>query len=167
MHSLYNISNMKKSIFYFAFLATVILIACNDAANKHNGHVMDNEPKTQLDSLNNAVDEDHIVGMSKMGKLTRAEQTTRRLLDSIAKLPGKARQAAEPYKNKLDSLQKELSYAESAMDKWMKEYKMDSLITNAEERVKYLSSEKLKVGKVKDAILNGLQKADSLIKGKF
>jgi len=36
-----------------------------------------------------------------------------------------------------------------------------------EERVRYLSSEKLKVGKVKEAILNSLQKADSLIKEKF
>ena len=49
----------------------------------------------------------------------------------------------------------------------MVEYKEDSLMTNVEERVKYLSSEQLKVTKVKEAILSGLQKADSLIKGKF
>jgi len=158
---------MKKSIFYFALLVAVSIVACNDAANEHNRHVKGKEPKTLVDSLNEAVDDDHIIGMSKMGRLTRAEQTTRRLLDSLAKLPVKARQAAEPFKNKLDSLQKELSYAEAAMDKWMKEYKMDSLINNVEERVRYLSSEKLKVGKVKEAILNSLQKADSLIKEKF
>lgn len=158
---------MKKLFFYFAFLVTTSIIACNDAANEHKSHGKGNGPKTTVDSLNQAVDDDHIIGMSKMGRLTRAEQTTRRLLDSIAKLPTKARQAAEPFKNKLDSLQKELSYAESAMDKWMKEYKMDSLVNNVEERAKYLSSEKLKVGKVKEAILNSLQKADSLIKDKF
>jgi len=148
-------------------LATVSIIACNNAENEDKGHGKKNEPKTQVDSLNQTVDDDHIIGMSKMGKLTKAEQKTRRLLDSIAKLPVKARQAAEPFKNKLDSLQKDLSYAESAMDKWMKEYKMDSLVNNVEERVKYLSSEKLKIGKVKEAILNSLQKADSLIKDKF
>ena len=158
---------MKKSIFYFAFLLAICVIACNDAANEHKGHGKDTEPKTTVDSLNQAVDDDHIIGMSKMGRLTRAEQTTRRLLDSIAKLPVKARQAAEPFKNKLESLQKELSYAESAMDKWMKEYKMDSFVNNVEERVKYLRSEKLKVGKVKEVILNSLQKADSVIKDKF
>ena len=49
----------------------------------------------------------------------------------------------------------------------MIEYKEDSMMNDAEERVKYLSSEKLKVTKVKEAILSGLQKADSLIKGKF
>ena len=142
----------------------VSIVGCNDA---ENGHGKDNGPKTQVDSLKESVDEDHIIGMSKMGRLTRAEQTTRRLLDSIAKLPAKARQAAEPFNMELESLQKELSDAESAMDKWMVEYKEDSMLTNVDERVKYLSSEKLKVTKVKEAILSGLQKADSLIKGKF
>ncbi|MEP7376293.1 MAG: hypothetical protein ABI675_23045 [Chitinophagaceae bacterium] len=160
---------MKKLIFYFGFLVTVSIIACNDAENEHNGHGKDNEPKTQADSLMKDLMDGHNIGMAKMGKLTRAEQTTRRLLDSVATLPAKARQAAEPFKTKLDSLQKELSYAEIAMDKWMKELKEDSAINNMEmeERIKYLISEKLKVTKVKEAILSGLQKADSLIKDKF
>ena len=159
---------MKKSaFFYFSFLLVVTVVACNDAENNHSGHGKDNGPKTQVDSLKESVDEDHIVGMSKMGRLTRAEQTTRRLLDSIAKLPAKARQAAKPLSLELETLQKELSYAESAMNKWMVEYKEDSLMTDVEERVKYLHSEKLKVTKVKEAILSGLKKADSLIKGKF
>lgn len=145
----------------------VNMVACNDAETDHSGHGKDNGPKTRVDSLKESVDEDHIIGMSKMGRLTRAEQTTRRLLDSIAKLPAKARQAAEPINTELKTLQKELSDAESAMDKWMIEYKEDSMMNDAEERVKYLSSEKLKVTKVKEAILSGLQKADSLIKGKF
>ena len=158
---------MKKSVFYFSFLLSVSIAACNDAENDHSGHGKDNGPKTKVDSLKESVDEDHIIGMSKMGKLTRAEQTTRRMLDSIAKLPAKARQAAEPFTIELETLQKELSDAESAMDKWMVEYKEDSLLDNVDERVKYLSSEKLKVTIVKEAILSGLQKADSLIKGKF
>ena len=89
------------------------------------------------------------------------------LLDSIAKLPAKARQAAEPLKVKLDSLQKELSYAEFAMNKWMDEFNMDSAVNNAKDRIKYLEEEKLKVTKVKEAILSSLQKADSLLKAKF
>ena len=145
----------------------ISIVACNDAENDHSSHGNDNEPKTQVDSLKESVDEDHIIGMSKMGRLTRAEQTTRRLLDSIAKLPAKARQGAEPFNNELKTLQKELSDAESAMDKWMVEYKEDSLMSDVEERLKYLNSEKLKVTRVKEEILSGLQKADSLIKGKF
>ena len=68
---------------------------------------------------------------------------------------------------KLDSLQKELSYAEFAMNKWMEEFNMDSALNNAKERIDYLHSEKLKVTKVKESILSSLQKADSLIKAKF
>ena len=102
-----------------------------------------------------------------MGKLTRAEQRTRRLLDSIEKLPAKAREAAVPLKVKLDSLQKDLSYAEFAMNKWMEEFNMDSALNNVEERIDYLGSEKLKVSKVKEAILGSLQKADSILKEKF
>jgi len=158
---------MKKSIFYFALLAIISIMACNDAANEHKGHGKDNEPKSQADSLMNDVMDGHNIGMAKMGKLTRAEQTTRRLLDSIAKLPAKARQAAEPLKTKLDSLQKDLIYAEFAMNKWMEEFNMDSAVNDAKQRIDYLGSEKLKVTKVKEAILNSLQKADSLIKDKF
>lgn len=158
---------MKKFIFCFGALITICLVACNDAANGHKGHGPGNEPKTQADSLMSDVMDGHNIGMAKMGKLTRAEQTTRRLLDSIAKLPAKARQAAEPLKTKLDSLQKDLSYAEFAMNKWMEEFNMDSAVNDAKQRIEYLGSEKLKVTKVKEAILNSLEKADSLIKDKF
>jgi len=53
------------------------------------------------------------------------------------------------------------------MDKWMTEYDMDSAINNMEQRIKYLTDEKMKVGKMKEAILGGLQKADSLLREKF
>lgn len=158
---------MKKSIFYFALLGMISAVGCNDAANEHKGLGKDNEPKTEADSLMNDVMDGHNIGMAKMGRLTRAEQTTRRLLDSIAKLPAKARQAAGPLKTKLDSLQKDLSYAEFAMTKWMDEFNMDSAVNDAKQRIDYLGSEKLKVTKVKEAILNSLEKADSLIKDKF
>ncbi len=143
------------------------LIACNNEENKHSGHDKNNEPKTQADSLMKDVMDGHNIGMAKMGKLTRAEQTTRRMLDSIEKLPAKAKQAAAPIKVKLDSLQKDLSYAEFAMNKWMEEFNMDSAINNVQERINYLGSEKIKVSKVKEAILTSLEKADSLLKDKF
>ena len=111
--------------------------------------------------------EGHDIGMAKMGKLTRAEQAARRMLDSIEKLPAKAKQAAAPLKLKLDSLQKDLSYAEFAMNKWMEEFNIDSAENDMKKRIEYLKSEKLKVSKVKESILSGLQKADSLLKDKF
>jgi len=49
----------------------------------------------------------------------------------------------------------------------MNEYNMDSALNNANERMKYLDEEKRKVSSIKENILNGIQKADSLIKAKF
>ena len=68
---------------------------------------------------------------------------------------------------KLDSLKSDLSYAEFAMNKWMDEFNVDSAIDDAKERIKYLEEERLKVTKVKEAILSSLQKADSLLKVKI
>ncbi|HKZ67819.1 MAG TPA: hypothetical protein VJ111_15745 [Chitinophagaceae bacterium] len=158
---------MKKVFVSFVFISIVCIISCNDSKTNHSGHKKNNEPKTQTDSLMKDVMDGHNIGMAKMGKLTRAEQTTRRLLDSIEKLPIKARQAATPLKVKLDSLQKDLSYAEFAMNKWMEEFNMDSAVNDVQERINYLRSEKLKVSKVKEAILGSLQKADSILKEKF
>jgi transcriptional regulator NrdR family protein len=89
------------------------------------------------------------------------------LLDSIAKLPAKGREAVTPLITKLEGLVKDLGTAKTNMDKWMDEYNMDSAVNNAELRIKYLTSEKIKISKIKESILNGLQKADSVLKAKF
>lgn len=162
-----NLMMMKKLLCPSLLFAVLMICSCNDDAGSRQKGSPGNEPKTLVDSLDEAVDDDHIEGMSKMGRLTRAEQATRRMLDSIQKLPAKAREQAAPLKEKLEDLQRELSYAESAMNKWMNEFSMDSLVNDAEERINYLRSEKNKVGKVKEAILNGLEHADSLIRDKF
>ena len=152
---------MKKIVFCALALASIFAMSCGN----DSGQIT--RSKTRLDSLLDDVLEGHNIGMAKLGKLTRAEQTTKRLLDSIAKLPEKTRQAAEPLKVKLDSLKSDLSYAEFAMNKWMDEFNVDSAIDNAKERIKYLEDEKLKVTKIKEAILSSLQKADSLLKVKI
>src|SRR5688500_18289177 len=158
---------MKIVFIAFIFLSAIRIMSCNDSKTSHSGHGKNNEPITQADSLMKDVMYGHNIGMAKMGKLTRAEQRTRRLLDSIEKLPEKAREAALPLKVKLDRLQTDLSYAEFAMNKWMEEFNMDSAHNNVEERIDYLGSEKLKFSKVKEAILGSLQKADSILKEKF
>src|SRR5687768_3290691 len=90
---------MKKIFLWAVVLSVIFTMSCNE---NHSGHSKDAGSKTRTDSLLNDVMDGHNIGMAKMGRLTRAEQTTRRLLDSIAKLPAKARQAAEPLKIKLD-----------------------------------------------------------------
>ncbi len=109
----------------------------------------------------------HDVGMAKDQALEKAVALAQKTIDSISKLPATAKLAATGYKQQLDSLLKDLNYADFAMDKWMKEMNWDPSKIEINERIKYLTDEKLKVDKVKDAILGSLAKADSLLKTKF
>ena len=156
---------MNKFRLGIIFLAFGFLAACNNTDKKSN--TGNKVSKTLADSLENEVMDGHNMGMAKYGKLTAMQNKAQRLLDSIAKLPAKAREAMNPLKTKLDGLVEDLRSAKSSMDKWMEEYNMDSAVNNIEQRIKYLSAEKIKVSKVKESILNSLQKADSVLKAKF
>jgi predicted phage tail protein len=156
---------MNKFKLVMIFLAVGFLTACNNKDKKAT--TGNKDPKTLTDSLENEVMDGHNVGMAKYGKLSAIQNEAQRLLDSIAKLPAKAREALTPLKTKLEGLVEDLSSAKSGMDKWMEEYNMDSAVNNIEQRIKYLTAEKIKVSEVKEAILNSLQKADSVLKAKF
>lgn len=125
-----------------------------------------NEMDEKANKLQKEVLAEHDIAMPKSMKIPDLQKEVKRLLDSVAQLPGKAKEAAAPLATKLESLKEELSYAETAMDKWMTEFSLDSFKSNAENRIKYLADEKLKVGKVKEAVLNGLAKADSLLRNR-
>lgn len=155
---------MKKVFFFLSAIAIISIIACN---NSGHDHPQTTESKSEADSLMDKVMEGHNIAMPKMGKLSKASQEAQRLMDSISKLPAKAKEATAPLTKKLDELKKELDYADMAMNKWMEEFKFDSTFSNTEEKIKYLTEEKIKVDKVKDAVLNSLQKADSVLQKKF
>lgn len=153
---------MNKILPALIFLTTII------ACNNNDGHKSsDKTPKTLEDSLIRDIDDGHIVGMSKMAKLHKAQQNVKRALDSIAVLPTKTQQTAAEYVAELNKAAEELNYADFAMEKWMTEYNPDSSIKDKEKRLLYLQDEQMKVGKMKSAILNSLQKADSLLNVKF
>ena len=156
---------MNKFSSAIILLAFSFLSACNNTDKKAN--TGNKDPKTLADSLEQEVMDGHNVGMAKYGKLTAMQNEAQRLLDSIAKLPAKAREAMTPLKTRLDGLVEDLQSAKSGMDKWMEEYNMDSAVNNIEQRIKYLTTEKIKVSKIKESILNSLQKADSVLKTKF
>lgn len=156
---------MKKVL--LPFIALIMLTACNNNDKKQEGDGNKEGPKTQADSLMNDVMDGHNVGMAKYTKLNEMEKKVKAALDSISKLPAKAQQASMNYKVNLEGLGNDLRNAIISMDKWMEEFNMDSALNNAEQRIKYLTDEKLKVGKVKEAILGSLQKADSLLKAKL
>jgi hypothetical protein len=156
---------MKKIILPIVILS--VITACNSKEDKnHSGHKKE-IPATKQDSLYEEVMAGHDEVMPKIGKIKGAQKKAQQLIDSIATLPEKAQAAAADLKLELKTLINDLNYADIAMDKWMMEFNMDSMKENINERINYLANEKMKVGKVKEAILSGLQKADSLLKRKL
>ena len=140
-----------------------LISSCNNSGTGNKPK----QAKTHVDSLWEEVMAGHDEAMSKMGKITRAKKTIQQAIDSIGKLPQNLQKAALPYKARLDSLLDRLKYADYAMNRWMEEFDTDSALDDAKKRVEYLESEKLKISKVKQAMINGLEKADSLLKRKF
>lgn len=152
---------MKKLLLSFFAGSLLILAACNNETK------IADDLKVKADALEKEVLEGHDIAMPKSMKIPDIQKKAQALLDSIGKLPVKAQEAAAPLKTKLEEVKKDLSYAENAMDKWMTEYNFDSAKNNLEQRIKYLTDEKLKVDKVKEAVLGSLAKADSLLKAKI
>lgn len=120
-------------------------------------------PKTEADSLEMIIDKAHNDGMGQMGKLTRYTQRVKAVMDSIKQLPPAQQRSAVIMKMKLDSVYARLNYAELAMDKWMGEFKWDTLKDDAAKRAEYLKPEEMKVKKMLAAIRMSISGADSLV----
>jgi hypothetical protein len=152
---------MKKS--FVLVLAGLLILSCN---NPEQGEDVKgtNDQKTLVDSLENQVMDGHDIGMRKYRDLKNAKVRAEQMIDSIAKLPPAERQAADTLKSRLESLVYDLVLAKDAMDLWMDGYNHDSATDNVEARIKYLTAEKIKVEKVRDAILSSLSRADSILK---
>jgi hypothetical protein len=106
----------------------------------------------------------HDKAMAKMNKVNEAKNNIQHFIDSISKLPADIQKKSLQYRMQLDSTFNRLSFANYGMEKWMNEFNMDTLKDDKDELVKYLESEKLKISRVNDIMLNSLQKADSLLK---
>ncbi|HMR91513.1 MAG TPA: lipoprotein [Chitinophagaceae bacterium] len=154
---------MKKIL--LPFIALALLAACNSGGEEKKV----SEEQQLVDSLWNKIDDAHMVGMKKMPKLSAVQNSIQKSLDSISKLPAKAKQAAAGAKEKLDTLLKQVEYANFAMDKWMKEFKFDieKEYPDIKQRIEYLKSEEIKVEKMKEAIESSLGKADTVLKKIF
>ena len=158
--ALVSLSIIMKKIF-IAALSITLVIACNSDKKPKSDTT---KPLTQVDSLLNYIEEGHMEGMGKIGRLHNTRKAVQAIIDSISHLPGKLQSAAAAYTDQLKSTIKDLDYADTAMDKWMMEYQEDSASSKETERIKYLSGEKDKIEAIKKAIRNSLQKADSLLK---
>ncbi len=153
---------MKTILAFSLFCIAILVIACNSGGETKKV----SKEQAIADSLWHSIDEGHIAGMKVMGRLNRTQNETRRLLDSLDKLPAKARQAAVHYKTGLDSLLQKLDYADFAMNKWMGEFQfeVEKIYPDIQERIRYLTLENEKVIKMKEAILGSLARADSIYK---
>ena len=164
---------MNKISFGIGVLFITSIIACNGGDKKQEIQVIpanhDKKPKTLVDSLLKYIDDGHLTGMSKMSSLHKAKKEVQAVFDSIGKLPAGAQQKAAKFRASLNAVIKDIENADAGMEIWMPEYfeNTDTLADNVSERIKYLNTEKIKVDKIKDAILTSLQKADSLLKAKF
>jgi hypothetical protein len=160
---------MNRSFLLAATISMMTIAACNNS-DEHANHdaAKNTEPASQADSLFKEVMHGHDEAMAaQMTKMEKAKASIQQMIDSIGKLPAKAKEEAAPYKEKLNQVLQDLNDAGNKMNIWMVEFNMDSAKDNIEQRIKYLSDEKLKVNDVKDAIFNSIEKADSLIKQKF
>ena len=154
-------------ISFFCFMSLSVLLACqssSDNSSEHPAHATMKAPKTPADSLYGQVMEMHDLVMPKIGKVRGAQKRAQALLDSIGLMPARSVSTLTAYKKELETLVSELNYADFAMDQWIMEFNLDSGKNNVEVRLAYLRSEFDKVSKVKDAILNSLAKADTLLK---
>jgi hypothetical protein len=155
---------MKKTapgflMFVIAFL--LVITSCKDkpvteAGERQNGY--SKNPKTKSDSLFEEVMEGHDVGMSNLGKLSGYIKTIHQAIDSTKKSKAKDPDRLPA----LESISADLNQADYSMNRWMEEFKIDSAETNEPVRIAYLESERDKVNKIKDRILNSIKRADSL-----
>ena len=145
-------------------IALTVLMACNNAAHEHVDRKdgFSETAKSPEDSLFQAVLDGHDVGMAKLGKIRTYLDLSRKGLDSLMKV--KASPEKEILQQAYMDIQEDLNYAEYGMNTWMEAFNPDSAKENMETRIKYLTSEKDKVDKVKENILSSLQRADSLFK---
>lgn len=158
---------MNKLFFAALLIITASMVACNNADSGKDVRESAQNLKEKADSLYDSILKGHDVGMAKYEKLKRARTRTQEMIDSLDKLPAQARKASADLRARLSSLGQELADAKDGMDKWMAEINFDTLSNDIQEKVHYYTSENEKTQKMKAAILNSLQKADSLLKTKF
>jgi hypothetical protein len=153
---------MKGFFLLFAAISCIAVSSCNNDSEKPA-----NSQKAKADSLMTLVMDGHNIGMAKWSRIVEKQKEIQTVLDSIARLPEKERNALEPVKTRMENVQQQLEDANNGMVKWMDDFRMDSARDDPEQRIKYLLGENIKVTKVKDEILGSLQRADSVLRSRY
>jgi TolA-binding protein len=104
---------MKKWVLVIPIVLLVSMGACDNSAKQVN------VSKARADSLEDEVLKGHDIAMPKSMKIPDLQAEIKRMMDSIDKLPSKAKEAAAPHKADLESLNTELGQAYTSMESWM------------------------------------------------
>lgn len=156
---------MKYPITLLLF-SWIFLNACNnsssDKPDRQDGY--STAPKTKVDSLFADIDSAHEFGMSKTRQLKGLQASCSHFLDSMNSLTAPLSEKSKAFVQSMIAAREELNRADSAMNEWMDKFTPDSLENNADQRIKYLESEKEKVVKVKELLSSSINRADSLVK---
>lgn len=139
----------------------ILTTSCNNGATESKDRTdgYSKAATTPEDSLFQEVMEAHDTAMAKMGKMVGFRKQFDAKVDSLKKIKSGA-----DLQQKFTTLSTELKQAEDNMNQWMQEFSIDSAQDNPEKRVEYLTSEKVKVTKVKNEILSVVAKSDSALK---
>ena len=156
---------MRKISLALLLSFSFALFACKDSKTETDTKTSNSEASL-ADSLEDQVWDAHDVGMAKYGPLRGMKLKAEQMIDSISRLPEAEKAAAAFYREQLSSLVTELSNAKEGMDSWMRYYRdvRDSAKDDPPQRIAFLRDEIERVNKVRDAILQSLARADSLIK---
>jgi hypothetical protein len=146
-------------VFFFGVII-LMFAACADDAPSDRKDGYSQTSRSPEDSLFQEVMDGHDVAMAKQSKLLGYRKEVDKKLDSLknARSPSKASQ-----EKIYISLGTELKNAEDHMNTWMQEFIIDSAENDTKRRLEYLQSEKLKVLKVKEEILEAVGRADSVL----
>lgn len=153
---------MKYRNLSFSILMCMLIIACKE--KPHNA--MKEAPATQADILQKEVIDAHDIAMAKMMKVENYTQQLQNMSDSLNKLFPRQQTPMKMPISDIDSAIKQLNYADVAMNKWMNEFNLDSNRNDEKLRIQYLTSEKEKVTKMKDAVLSSLTYAEAILNRK-
>lgn len=128
-----------KNISFFLILSAIFLFSCEDS--------LQNEREQVFKEVMAIHDE-----MMMMGKIRGAQSKLKKMMESDST-------NVEKYQTAYDQLQ----VADDAMMDWMRQFKNPAQNTDAKEAIEYLKDQKVKVQKMKEVMVENMDKARQVI----
>ena len=128
-----------KNISFFLILSAIFLFSCEDSLQKEREQVF-----KEVMAIHDE--------MMMMGKIRGAQSKLKKMMESDST-------NVEKYQTAYDQLQ----IADDAMMDWMRQFKNPAQNTDAKEAIEYLKDQKVKVQKMKEVMVEYMDKARQVI----